>query len=53
MSESDTSTGKDDIKDIVANAQALHGELSSLLDDMEQDEFWSAPYEGESDKFNK
>lgn len=46
-------TDKENLESIVANAQALHNELQSLLEDMEQEDFWSAPYEGEQDKYSK
>lgn len=54
MSTSDTSTNDDDdIKRIVANANALHAELSSIISDMDNDDFWSEPYQGESDKYKE
>jgi hypothetical protein len=43
---------KENIQPIVANAQALHNELEGLLNDMEQEDFWTAPYEGEQDKYS-
>lgn len=53
MNTSDNSTDKDDIQRIIDNAQLVHQELSSLIADMENDDFWTAPYEGEQDKYAK